>query len=91
MNPIKFYASTSWSEVLNDCSVEMRCEVYDAIFQYAATKKTPKFSSDFARGVFAFIKAAMKAEDKRAERIRKTRSESVKKRWKKEKQQGNGD
>lgn len=69
MNPVKFTASTSWADAMSGLSKDQRCEIYDAIFYYAANKTIPKMSTEIAIA-FSFIKIDLDINFAAAERKR---------------------
>lgn len=75
MNPTRFTATTSWADAMNGYPDDVRLEIYDAIFTYAANGTTPELSS-MAQGAFGFIKQDIEIQRRRAEAISAKRSEA---------------
>lgn len=75
MNPIRFAATTSWADAMNGYPDDVRLEIYDAIFVFVATGKTPKLSA-MAQGAFGFIKQDIEIQRRRADAISAKRSEA---------------
>lgn len=67
MYPVKFTVTTAWSEVMKGFDTATRCEIYDAIFEYAATREMPRLTRE-AAVAFAFIKMDIDHELARMER-----------------------
>lgn len=72
MNPIRFTASTYWSESMKELDDSLRLEIYDAIFEYVATRKVPKLSK-VAKVAFLFIKGDLDTNLKKGDMLREAR------------------
>lgn len=68
MYPLKFTVTTAWAEVLKTLDTATRCEIYDAIFEYAATGELPRLTRESA-AAFGFIKMDLDRERERVNKI----------------------
>lgn len=79
-----FVFFTSWAKVLKKYPPELRCQIYDALIEYAETGEAPELS-EVAQMAFEFIKSEI---DRTQEKYKKTcekRRKAVQKRWKESK------
>lgn len=80
MNEATFTATTAWAAAMQDFSKEDRCEVYDAIFAYAAGDPLPEMSQT-AAAAFAFARIDLDREAAKARSRSEKRRAAVNKRW----------
>lgn len=83
MHPKKFTASTAWADAMAGFDPETRCEVYDALFEYADKGETHNLSPR-AAAAFAFIKMDIDIERAKQEAKREKCRANINKRWEKE-------
>ena len=80
MNEATFTATTAWAAAMQDFSKEDRCEVYDAIFAYAAGDPLPEMSRA-AAAAFAFARIDLDRDAAKARNRSEKSRAAVNKRW----------
>ncbi len=80
MNEATFTATTAWAAAMQGFSKEDRCEVYDAIFAYAAGEPLPEMGQA-AAAAFAFARIDLDREAAKARNRSEKRRAAVNKRW----------
>lgn len=79
-----FVFYTSWRDSLEGLPTETRCEVYEAIVDYAITGKDPEGLSPMAALSFRFIKPEMDKARESWEKNRENKKKAASARWGKE-------
>lgn len=80
MKEATFTATTAWAAAMQDFSKDDRCEVYNAIFAYAAGEPLPEMSRA-AAAAFAFARIDLDRDAAKARSRSEARRAAVSKRW----------
>ncbi|HBC21905.1 MAG TPA: hypothetical protein DC009_07540 [Porphyromonadaceae bacterium] len=73
----------NWKNILRKYPMEVRCAVYDAVFEYAESGTLPEGMSDAAMMAFEFIKQDIDRMQDKYEQTCEKRKAAVNKRWEK--------
>ena len=73
----------NWKNILRKYPIEVRCSVYDAVFEYAESGTLPEGLSDAAMMAFEFIKQDIDRMQDKYEQTCEKRKAAVNKRWEK--------
>lgn len=84
MKEATFTATTAWAAAMQNFSKEDRCEVYDAIFAYAAGEPLSEMSVA-AAAAFAFARIDLDHDAAKARNRSEASRAAVNKRWNKTK------
>ena len=79
-----FVFFTSWAKVLRKYPPELRCQIYDALIEYAETGDAPELG-EVAQMAFEFIKSEIDRTQDKYDRTCEKRRKAIQKRWEKSK------